>query len=119
MRRGVAFKLACALLGEEAYSYLDFAAVATVADSMPLVGENRDIVFEGLKMLGGKRVRPAMKYLLSSNKDREVNAQTLAYVLAPRINAAGRMGDANAALSLFLSEDENEIADLAAQALRV
>ena len=112
---GVAFKLACALLGEEAYSYLDFAAVATVADSMPLVGENRDIVFEGLKMLGGKRVRPAMKYLLSSNKDREVNAQTLAYVLAPRINAAGRMGDANAALSLFLSEDENEIADLAAR----
>lgn len=112
---GVAFKLACALLGERAYGLLDFAALATVADSMPLVGENRDIVFEGLKILNGKNVRPAMRYLLSSNKDREVSAQTLAYVLAPRINAAGRMGDANAALVLFLSDDENEIADLAAK----
>ncbi len=111
---GVAFKLACALLGERAYALLDFAALATVADSVPLVGENRDIVFEGLKLLNGKP-RPAMRYLLSANKERDVNAQTLAYVLAPRINAAGRMGDANAALVLFLSDDENEIADLAAK----
>ena len=79
--------------------------MATVADSMPLVGENRDIVFEGLKMLGGKRVRPAMKYLLSSNKDREVNAQTLAYVLAPRINAAGRLATMENGIECLLADD--------------
>lgn len=55
---GVAFKLACALLGEEAYSYLDFAAVATVADSMPLVGENRDIGVRGTENAGGQ-TRPS------------------------------------------------------------
>ena len=48
---GVAFKLACALIGIDAYRYLDFAAIATVADSVPLTGENRDIVFEGLKLI--------------------------------------------------------------------
>lgn len=108
---GVAFKVACALLGEKAYSLLDFAAIATVADSVPLVGENRDIVYEGLKLIN-RKPREALRYLLATKKD-EISAQSLAFTLAPRINAAGRMGDANCALRLFTSEDSEEIYQLA------
>ena len=107
---GVAFKLACALIGEKAYDLLDFCALSTVADSVPLLGENRDIVAEGLKLIE-KRPRPCFSALLS--KSNEITAQTLAFTIAPRVNAAGRMGDANAALQMFLSEDETEVYDLA------
>lgn len=110
---GVAFKVACALIGEKAYSLLDLAAVATVADSVPLVGENRDIVSEGLRLIN-RRPRSALRHLLASKKD-EINAQALAFTVAPRINAAGRMGDANCALRLFTSESEPEIYDLASK----
>ncbi len=109
---GVAFKLAQALIGKEAYDLVDFAALSTVADSVPLLGENRDIVAEGLRRIENSP-RPAFAALLG--KAGEVTAQTLAFTLAPRINAAGRMGDARAALTLFTSEDESEIFDLAAR----
>ena len=92
---GVAFKIACALLGTRAYEFLDLAAVSTVADSVPLVGENRDIVFEGLRLIN-RKPRRALALLLASRKD-ETSAQTLAFTVAPRVNAAGRMGDANSA----------------------
>ncbi len=107
---GVAFKLAQALIGEQAYGLVDFAALSTVADSVPLLGENRDIVAEGLKLIENSP-RPAFATLLGKNN--EITAQTLAFTVAPRINAAGRMGDARAALRLFTSEDESEIYDLA------
>ena len=107
---GVAFKLACALIGEKAFDLLDFCALSTVADSVPLLGENRDIVAEGLKLIE-RRPRPCFAALLG--KAGEVTAQTLAFTVAPRVNAAGRMGDANAALRMFLSEDEQEIFELA------
>src|SRR5699024_7458176 len=89
---------------------LDFCALSTVADSVPLLGENRDIVAAGLELIKS-RPRPAFSALL--NKAQEVTAQTLAFTLAPRVNAAGRMGDANAALRLFTSEDEEETRVLA------
>ncbi len=108
---GVAFKLACALIGEKAYQYLDFATLATVADSVPLLGENRDIVTEGLKLFNTK-IRPCFSYLIGKNYD-GITAQTLAYNVAPRVNAAGRMGDAQSAFQLFISDDETEIYDLA------
>lgn len=108
---GVAFKLACALIGERAYEYLDFAALATVADSVPLLGENRDIVTEGLKLFND-RPRSCFSALLGKTYD-EITAQTLAFTVAPRINAAGRMGDAQAAFRLFTAEDESEILALA------
>ena len=108
---GVAFKLACALIGEKAYEYLDFATLATVADSVPLLGENRDIVTEGLKLFNGNP-RPCFAALIGKNYD-GVTAQTLAFTLAPRINAAGRMGDAQAAFRLFVTEREAEVYDLA------
>ena len=108
---GVAFKVACALLGEKAYSLLDLAAVSTVADSVPLTGENRDIVYEGLRLIN-TRPREALRCLLATKKE-TITAQTLAFTVAPRINAAGRMGDAGCALRLFTSEDKAEIYDLA------
>ncbi|MBQ7163763.1 MAG: single-stranded-DNA-specific exonuclease RecJ [Clostridia bacterium] len=112
---GVAFKIATALLGEKAEKYLDFAALATVADSMPLVDENRDIVYEGLKLFSGSSARECFKALIEASKAREMNSTTLAYTIAPRVNAAGRMGDARCALRLFLSDDKYEIFNLAAK----
>ncbi len=109
---GVAFKLASALLGETANGLLDFCALSTVADSVPLTGENRDIVHEGLLRMR-KQLRPVFSALLG--KSVEITAQTLAFNLAPRVNAAGRMGDARAALQLFTTEDEAEILELAAR----
>ncbi len=108
---GVAFKVACALIGERAYAYLDFATLATVADSVPLLGENRDIVTEGLKIFNNN-LRPCFAMLAGKNYD-GITAQTLAFTVAPRVNAAGRMGDAQAAFRLFISENESEICDLA------
>lgn len=110
---GVAFKLAQALIGEEAYGLLDFAALSTVADSVPLMGENRDIVHEGLKLIA-RDPRPAFSLLLGKNVE-SLTAQTLAFTVAPRINAAGRMGDAHAALRLFTTDDEGEIFELVAK----
>lgn len=109
---GVAFKLAVALLGESAYDLLDFCALSTVADSVPLLGENRDIVAEGLKLIQDS---PRLAFSALMGKQTEITAQTLAFTLAPRINAAGRMGNARAALALFTSEDEEEILMLAAK----
>ena len=107
---GVAFKVGCALLGEKAYKYLDFAAIATVADSVPLTGENRDIVFEGLKLINNN---PSKCYEPFINRTESVTSQTLAFSIAPKINAAGRMGDAAAALNLFSETDERRIDELA------
>lgn len=107
---GVAFKLGCALIGTDAYKYLDFTAIATVADSVPLTKENRDIVSEGLALIN-KSARANYAEFINKTGEK-VTAQTLAFSVAPKINAAGRMGDANAALSLFLSDDGSEIYDL-------
>lgn len=109
---GVAFKLACALIGEEAYPYLDFATLATVADSVPLLGENRDIVTEGLKLFNTK-IRPCFLALLGKIPEGGITAQTLAFQVAPRVNAAGRMGDAQSAFRLFVAQRETDIYDLA------
>ena len=107
---GVAFKVACALLGEAAYAYLDFVTLATVADSVPLLGENRDIVTEGLKLFN-HRIRPCFANLIGKTYD-GITAQTLAFTVAPRVNAAGRMGDARTAFRLFTTEDETEMYEL-------
>ncbi|MCD7729251.1 MAG: single-stranded-DNA-specific exonuclease RecJ [Clostridia bacterium] len=110
---GVAFKVGCALLGSNAYKYLDFAALATVADSVPLTGENRDIVAEGLKMINSSPRSCIANFLTKSQE--EVTAHTLAFTIAPKVNAAGRMGDAASALALFSAEDEKEIFSLSAK----
>ncbi|MDE7086774.1 MAG: DHH family phosphoesterase, partial [Clostridia bacterium] len=60
---GVAFKLGCALNGKDAYKYLDFTAIATVADSVPLTGENRDIVAEGLSLINSSPRKNYVNFL--------------------------------------------------------
>lgn len=105
---GVAFKVGCALNGKSAYKYLDFAAIATVADSVPLTGENRDIVAEGLNLINAN---PRANYANFLKKEERATSQSLAFSVAPKINAAGRMGDAGSALRLFLSDDDREIYD--------
>lgn len=107
---GVALKVGVALNGESAYDYLDFAAIATVADSVSLTGENRDIVAEGLKLINSTP-KSNYSHFLSKNET-SATAQTLAFGIAPKINAAGRMGDARSALKLFMETDENAIFDL-------
>lgn len=110
---GVAFKVACALLGGEALKYIDFAAIATIADSVSLTGENRDIVYEGLKLINSNPKSCYNQFI--SKTDTQVTAQTVAFSIAPKINAAGRMGDAMSALNLFSETDENKIFDLSAK----
>lgn len=107
---GVAFKVGCALIGERAYKFLDFAAIATVADSVPLIAENRDIVAEGLRVINGSDKKPYSSFIGRSGES--VTAQTIAFSVAPKINAAGRMGDANAALRLFCADNDKDIFDL-------
>ena len=109
---GVAYKLGRALIGEKADKYLDFVAVATTADSMQLTDENRDLVVEGMKLLEPNQIRLPFKQLIGDN-NKQVNTYTLVYQLAPRINAGGRMGDANSALKLFTTSNQQEIYDLA------
>ena len=110
---GVAFKVACALNGKSAYKYLDFAALATVADSVPLTGENRDIVAEGLNLINTSP-RKCFSNFLARTQD-IADAHTLAFTIAPKINAAGRMGDAASALKLFTETDEKAVFDLSVQ----
>ena len=114
---GVAFKLACALCGDQEAvlrDYADMVCLGTVADVMLLQGENRVFVDRGLQSLRNTK-RPGIAALMreSGCASDTVSASTIGYNLAPRINAAGRMGQIDLALNLFLTGDENEAADLA------
>ena len=111
---GVAYKLAVALLGaDEAAQWLDLAALATVADIVPLLDENRALVAHGLPRIGE---RPGLDALLTvAGCRRPVQAETVAYQLAPRLNAAGRIADAALGVRLLLTRDPAEAAALAAQ----
>ncbi len=110
---GVAYKLANALIGDLADNYLDLVALATVADSMPLVSENRDLVVEGLNVIKNGKACLPLKTLMTVSGMKDITSNALAYSIAPRINAAGRMGDAYSALKLFTSKSLKEIETLA------
>ena len=114
---GVAFKLACALSGDQQQTlanYADLVCLGTVADVMLLRGENRVFVTRGLEAIRNTR-RPGLKALMElAGCDREsLTATAVGYTLAPRINAAGRMGQIDLALEMFLTHDPQHGADMA------
>ncbi|MHB9144397.1 MAG: single-stranded-DNA-specific exonuclease RecJ [Symbiobacteriia bacterium] len=117
---GVAFKLGLALAGEEhadlVWRLADLVALATVADMVPLQGENRVLVKEGLARLNGRPgPLPGLAALakIAGVKPGELTEFHLAFALAPRINALGRLGSAREALDLLLAEDEQQVTDMA------
>ena len=98
---GVALKLVAALFGKEYEKYLDICAIATIADVVPLVGDNRIIAYYGLRQCANSP-RRGIKMLAGTEK---LSSQDVMFRLAPRINAAGRLGSAMKAAGLFLDED--------------
>lgn len=102
---GVAYKIAQALVPDHADEYIEFAMIATIADSVPLLSENRAIVKKGLvKMNNDPSV--SIKALIDGAKIKgEITSSTVAFVLAPRINASGRMGEAARSFMLFCQDD--------------
>ena len=136
---GVVFKLICALemtrcqregrseidgVRQICREYADLVAIGTIADVMPIVDENRLIVALGLKLLEETK-RPGLRALIdaaSGNKfgdqkfppkKRKINSGFIGFVLAPRINAAGRVSSASIAVELLLATDEERAAELA------
>lgn len=118
---GVAFKLICALeRGRSMESLLekygDIVAVGTIADVMPLTGENRVIVTNGLNRLR-QTENPGLRALIRKLglDDKPLTSNSVSFVMAPRINAAGRLGGAAVAARLFLTCDDTEAQELAEQ----
>ena len=114
---GVAFKLGQALLGEGSEvlrRHLDLVALATIADVVPLLGENRTLTIAGLRTLA-RTQRPGLQALMKvAHVDpATVDTGQVGFRLAPRINAAGRLGHPRAALELLLTDDADEARRLA------
>jgi single-stranded-DNA-specific exonuclease len=111
---GVVLKLCEALDPTAAEEHLDLAALATVCDLVPLRGENRRIVRDGLKALA-RTTKPGLRALMgvAAVEPGELTEQSLGFRLGPRINAAGRMRRADAALELMLTEDGARAAEVA------
>ncbi|MEG0546301.1 MAG: single-stranded-DNA-specific exonuclease RecJ [Oscillospiraceae bacterium] len=117
---GIVLKLICAISGENSddilENFADLVAVGTLADIVPLVGENRQIVKKGLEIIN-KSPRIGIEALknISGNAGKTITASGVSYTLAPRINAAGRMGSAMTALKLLLSDDFDAAAQMASE----
>jgi len=125
---GIAFKLAEALSLAQTQTplsnahalqldeLLDLVALGTVADLVPLVGENRALVKRGIARLG-KTDRPGLQAMMrqAAGKSRQMNAGTIGFYLGPRLNAAGRIEDARTAYKLLSTHYPGEAEQLAAQ----
>lgn len=116
---GVAFKLINAVclimeLDNAHLKYLDLVTIGTVADVVPLVDENRCIVRCGIESIANTK-NTGLKALIAASglKDRQVNTFGIGFILAPRINAAGRIGSAERGVRLFTTPDEKEALDIA------
>jgi single-stranded-DNA-specific exonuclease len=115
---GIALKLVMAIyseLGRDDWTdFIDLAAIGTIADVVNLTGENRIIVKEGLKLLN-ERKRPGVAALLdmASAKKEVLTPWDVSFLIAPKINAAGRLANASAALEFLLEEDPEKAAALA------
>ncbi len=118
---GVAFKLCQAvhsLMGADAsidpLKYIDLVSLGTIADMVPLVGENRAIAYFGMRQMT-QTDNPGLSSLLESCNlyGRPLSATNISYTLAPRLNAVGRLGDAAVAVELFLTDDQFRAAEIA------
>ena len=117
---GVSFKLIQAIsiklnLPEETYlKYLDIVSLGTIADIVPLVEENRIIVRYGLEAM--KRTEnPGLRALINSSGIKNLDSSAISFGLAPRINACGRMGQAELALKMLLTDSIKEAVDIASK----
>ena len=131
---GVAYKLICAVeiarcavTGKSEYEaqrevllkYGDLVAIGTVADVMPIIGENRTIVSMGLKIIDS-RPRLGIEALIDASsgkgqQKKDITATYIGFTIAPRINAAGRMGNAAVAVELLLADNKETAANIAAE----
>lgn len=130
---GVAFKLGQALMMQQEREnkeftiestsdpwfgmeeYLDLVTLATVADMVPLLGENRVLVSHGLRRMA-KALRPGLAALCEAAAAGEkITTETISFVIAPRLNAAGRLGDASRALKLLMAENMEKARPLATE----
>ncbi len=122
---GVAFKLVSALedgkdIEQVLMDYGDFVAIGTIADVMPVVGENRVLIRRGLEALNRKS-RPGLLSLMRhlGIERRNINTSLIGFALTPRLNAAGRMGRTSLTVDLLLTEDESEAEQLTAELCRL
>lgn len=116
---GVGYKLITAMLQkldiktETPDAYLDLLATAIAADIVPMTGENRILAFLGLKKINTNPV-PGLKALIKlAGINGDLSIGSVVFVIAPRVNAAGRMGDAKNAVKLFLSETPEDALEMA------
>jgi len=122
---GVAFKLICALEGvkdfdEMLWRYGDLVAIGTIADVMPVLGENRELIRRGLLTLN-TAPRPGLLRLLKeiSVGSGRANSATVGFMIAPRLNAAGRMGRPELSVELLLTDSSEEAERLTAELCRL
>jgi len=111
---GVAYKFAQAITRQPLEEDLDLVCLGTIADVVPLIGENRIIVKQGLDYLAQTK-KAGLRALIKESrlKDKFINATTVSYIIAPRINAPGRIDSAEASLKLLMTESEEEAEEVA------
>lgn len=113
---GVAFKLCQAIArevkfpGEKLKTYLDLVAIGTLADIVALIGENRILVKAGLEILPSQSTSPGLRALINTSglSGRKIEEKEVGYILAPRLNACGRLSLAKTAVKLLLSDSVEE-----------
>ncbi|MDR0819204.1 MAG: single-stranded-DNA-specific exonuclease RecJ, partial [Oscillospiraceae bacterium] len=118
---GVAFKLLCALEGEGSSEHLintygDLVAIGTIADIMPVTGENRAIIRRGIEIIR-RGTRCGLRKLMEEAglPYREITGADLSFMLVPKLNAAGRMGQVRVAYDIIMCEDEVVAAEFASR----
>ena len=118
---GVGFKLMCALqeklqiTDNRALEQLDLLATAIAADIVPMTGENRILAFHGL-LKANRNPNPGIAALCElSNLKQDLDIQKLVFIIAPRVNAAGRMDEAGKAVELFIANDKSSALHFASQ----
>lgn len=111
---GVAYKLCQALTQSKLIDDLDLVTLGTIADVVPLTGENRVFVKEGLKTFSQTK-RPGLKAMIENAgiKNKKFTPTFVSFILGPRLNAAGRMDSADTSLKLLMSDNETEAQELA------